>query len=380
MNAQENKKNIETKKEYKEMAKNIANAASSLIMYPAGHPIVEKQLLNLHSKLADILTNDKLINIHRGEGTLVINNAEISTNEPSIKKFDKHFNNFKITDLEISPNLTVKELRDFLEIFAHSEESSKIYQNLEEACQKNQIKNIKPLQAAYIRVPKDVKDKLGGKAVGELKINQEEMNRLIDYLKGEISLAHPKETKIYKKIFQNTGLLSSLIEKIIYEKNSEDQKKKLIIVALNQVGDYVVKEATNESKRKESIKIISELEKNLSNSEPLIALTSGDGGLKNEINRTIEKIKSLVKNQALIAEYSNYKNKLKAVEKKIQIISPDLLETENEKADFNNKQSELQKFLEEVKNFLDKIIRFKSLTETDLKKIEYIIEKIKSYL
>ena len=370
-------------KEYERLIKDISNVCGALVMYPVGHPIIEKQLNNLYQEITAIFKTSPIIAIHRGEGTVIINNAEFLANNSALEKITKHFNNFKITDLEISSGLILEELKNFLEIFAHSEESSKIYSDLNEACLKNQIENIKSLQAAYIRVPKNVKDKLGGKTVGELKISQEEMDRLVGYLKGEVELKQPSETKIYQKIFKNPTLLSGLVEKIIIEseKESPEKKKKMIIVVLNQIGNYLTKQSTNASQQRESLKTISNLAKALDNSAPLVALSGNDSSLKNEINQTVEKIKSLVKNQALLAEYSNYQKKLDSIREKIQKISPQLIENLNGlKIGTETKSTDLKKLLEEIKNILERLYQTKTIDEENLKKIKNLLTDLKNYI
>lgn len=376
------KNNSRRKKEYEKLVRDLVNAAGALAMYPPDHPIVTKRLDGLYRELGEIFKTSPLIAIHRGEGTFVVNDAEFLANDPVIDKISKHFNNFKITDLEIGSALTLAELKRFLELLFRSEQNAKLYSDLNAACQKNQITNVKSMQAAYIRVAKDIKDKMGGKTVGELKISKEEMSRLVSYLKGEIDLAHPKETKIYKKIFENAGLLSGLVNKIITEssKEPEDKRKKIVLVVLNQIGRYLIRQSTSASQQKESLKVLDNLKKILGQSESFLALGGGDSDFKNEAGQVMEKTKLLVKNQALLAEYSKHKNKLKEAREKIQKISPQLLKGELEAAEEGGGRPETEKLLLEIKNFLEKLDRQKSMAPDDLKKIPALIKEIRKYL
>lgn len=365
------------KKLYERLVKNISNVAFTLVHYPIGHPVTEKQAGNLYQELLEIFKTDKVIAIHHGQNTFIVNDIEVIVNGPALAKIDRHFKNLKITDLEINIGLTEKELQNFLEIFAHSEETAKIYPDLNTACLKNNIKNVKSLQAAYIRVAKDVKDKLGGKSVGELKISQDEMNRLVSYLKGEVDL-DPKESKTYQKIFKNKDMLSSLVEKIIVDSANQplDKRKKLIIIAINQIGKYLAKQSTSESKQKENLKIMTELKESLSKSETFLSLSKNDPSLKAEVDNTLDKLKLLIKNQTLLSEYNNFKTKLEHVKEKIEKISPTLLEQLGEK----NSPIANRKLLLEIKLFLEKIYSKKTLTENDGKKIQNLISEIKKIL
>lgn len=381
-NSDEQKNNKDGKK-YERLIRNINSTANSIAMYPAGHPIVEKQLKNLYQEIIEILKTENFISLHQGEGVLVVNDAQLPTNLSGIGKIIQRFNDFKITDLEINKGLREDELRSFLDIFSHSEESVKIYTDLNNACQKNGIVNIKSLQAAYIRVPKGVKDKLGGKTVGELKISQQEMERLISYLKGEINLTDPKELSVYQKVFKTPNLLVSLIDKIVVESQNQspEKRKKLVIVVLNQIGNYLSRQSSSANKQKESIKIISALQKALATDSQTVLALGRDGGLKNEIKQTVEKIISLVKNQTLIAEYKKHRDQLLKVKGKIEKTAPQLLtfteEGQSVKPAFA--QSELKKLLKEIKNFLEKIGKTKNLTAVDVEIIKSILVQLKKF-
>ena len=381
METNSNGNNHLRKKEYEKLVRDIVNVASALGMYPPEHPMVTRRLDSLYREMGEIFKNNQLISIHRGEGTFVVNDVEFLANDPVIEKVSRHFNNFKITDLEIGPGLKPDELKRFLNLLSRSEQNAKLYPNLNAACQKNQIASIKAMQAAYIRVAKDVKDKLGGKSVGELKLSKDEMNRLIGYLKGEVKLAHPKETKIYKKIFENAGMLSGLVNKIIAESSKEpaDKRKKIVLMVLNQIGRYLIQQSTSGSQQKESLKVLLNLKKTLANSELFVALGNGDSSFKNEVEEAMEKTKLLVKNQALLAEYSKHKDKLKEVKEKIQKISPQLLKGELDSAEEGGRP-EMEKLLLEIKGFLEKIERQKSMAPDDLRKIPPLVKEIKKYL
>lgn len=336
--------------------------------------MAENQLKKLFEKIEEILKNEELISIHIGEGILVINDKQTMATTQAMDKLIKHFINFKITDLEIRRSITLEELREFLQILCHSEESSKMYPDLNTACEKNQITHIKSLQAAYIRVPKGVKDKLGGKTVGELKISNDEMNRLVSYLKGDINLTYPKETKIYEKIFNNAEILNGFIDKIIVaaKDQSTEEKKKLLLTSLNQIGKYLVQDSINASRKKQGLEVINKLKEVILKSQTFSVL-GADNNLKAEIEQTIDRVKSLVNNQALVAEYSKHQKKLSEVETKIKKVSPELL---NNLVESNSNQSEVKKLLTEIKNFLEKIKAAKNLTEDDIKKIDSILEAI----
>lgn len=367
----------QTAKQYEKLLRSLTNASSSLAMYPSGHPIIKKQIKTLFEEINKALSNNDLLSIHRGQNILLVNDKQI-TDSKALEKIIKHFDDFKITDLEISKGVTAKELENFLNIFGHSEKESKMYPSLNEACKKNQITHIKSLQAAYIRVPKNVKDKLGGKTVGEIKISKPEMERLISYLKGQISLEHPKETKIYKKIFKNHNLISSLVDKIIVDssKKAPEERKKLVLVVLNQVGKYLAQNSSSANKQKESIKIITALEKALDSSKTFIALGS-DKALRGEVKQTVEKIKSLVKNQTLVAEYSKYQKKLEGVKEKLQKI-PALADVHlDHKSSTGGGGKTL---LGEIKKLLKKINKAKVITSQDSETINSLLEKINQHL
>ncbi len=379
MPVEPDKKNNQNNKEYERLIRDFCNITNAIAIYPPGHPMVENQLKKLDQKLAEILKTNNLISIHRGEGILVVNDIQVLANTQAMEKIIRHFDNFKITDLEITQGINLEELRNFLDIFAHSEESAKMYTDLNTACEKNQISHIKSLQAAYIRVPKNVTDKLGGTTVGELKISQEEMQRLIAYLKGEINLAHPKETKIYQKVFKKPELISSVVDKILIDnaKESPEKRKKMVIVVLNQVGKYLAQTSSSANSQKSNIKLIDSLNKALNNSPAFIAL-GPDQGLKNEVNQTVENIKTLIKNQALIAEYTKHKDKLKQIEEKLQKISPQLVGAAAGLGSATN--IELKKILKEIKDFLEKIAKAKTLTPADIEKINQLLADLKKYL
>lgn len=367
-------KKPEGNKEYESLLKDFSNVANALGLYPPGHPMAEAQLKKLFEKISEIFNNEEAISIHHGEGVFIVNEKQSLTTTQAMEKLIRHFNNFKITDLEITKGITQEELREFLQILCHSEESSKMYPDLNTACAKNQITHFHSLQAAYIRVSKDVKDKMGGKSVGELKISTEEMGRLVSYLKGEINLNHPSETKIYQKVFANADLISGLIDKIIVEakEKSNEEKQKMVIVVLNQVGKYLAQDSTNATRQKHSLEIINALQKALSGSQTVLALDKSNN-LQTEIKQTVERVKSLVKNQALVAEYTKHQEKLAGLEAKIQKISPEILEGIPKGTKDAN---ELKKLLLEIKNFLEKIKLAKNLSDDDIKKIDSLLEAI----
>jgi len=367
-------------KKYERLVRGLSSAGNSLAMYPPGHPIVEKQLQGLHQLLIEILKTDNSLSIHKGEGVLVVNDRQIPTTGKSIEKIINHFDDFKITDLEFVNNPSYEELKNFLDIFTHSEESINRYGDLNTACSKNQITNIRSMQAAYIRVPKDIKDKLGGKTVGELKISKEEMDRLLSYLKGEINLTRPDELKIYHKVFENPSLLTSLIDKIVIdsEKLPADQRKKLVIIALNRTGHYLNQTLIGSRKQKKALDILSNLNKSLiSDSKTFVALGS-DPQFKNEINQTIEQLKSLVKNQTVITEYNRYKEKLDRLKEKVQAIAPQLVTPDSPAT--QTLPPDLKKLLVEIRSFFEKISKDKNITTTDIKKIADLNSKIQNFL
>ncbi len=149
---QPKKPEVKNNKEYEKLIRNLTNTASASAIYPPGHPLVEKQFAALWQQINQILETENLISIHRGEGILIVNDQEIILTEQLTKKVARHFDVFKITDLEISKGLTTEELKSFLEIFAHSDKSAAIYPSLGIACQKNQIAHIRSLQAAGLDV------------------------------------------------------------------------------------------------------------------------------------------------------------------------------------------------------------------------------------
>ena len=121
------------------------------------------------------------------------------------------------------------------------------------------------------------------------------------------------------KIFENAGMLSGLVNKIIAESSKEpaDKRKKIVLMVLNQIGRYLIQQSTGASQQKESLKVLLNLKKTLANSELFVALGNGDSSFKNEVEEAMEKTKLLVKNQALLAEYSKHKDKLKEVKEKL---------------------------------------------------------------
>ncbi|MFA6255048.1 MAG: hypothetical protein WC675_03375 [Patescibacteria group bacterium] len=371
--------NSDNNKELERLMRDFGNVANALAMYPPGHPLAVSQLNKLYQKITSAFESTDMLAIHQGEGILIINDKQIAANTPSIKKIVEHLNDFKVTDLEITKGISLEELKNFLEIITHSQESMGMYPDLKTACEKNQITHIQSLQAAYIRVPKNVKDKLGGKIVGELKISTDEMKRLVAYLKGEVALQHPGETKIYKKVFAKPELLSNLVDQIIVESaNQEPEKrKKLVIVVLNQIGRYLAQDSTNPSRQNQNVKIIDALAKALNGSKNFIAL-GADNNLKNEVSQTVEKIKSLVKNQTLMAEYAKYQEKFQEIKTKLQKISPQLVELDLPKT--AGSTPELTKLLQEIKSFLEKIKASRALAEADIKNIDSLLLKLKKYL
>ncbi len=366
-------------KKYERLLRGFSSAANSLVMYPAGHPIVERQLQETYQAIAEVLKTDNVLSIHKGEGVFVVNDIQISTTSKAAEKFFQHFDNFKITDLEISNGLSLEEFKNFLEIFIHSEESVGLYESLNEACEKNQITNIKSLQAAYIRVSKNVKDRLGGKTVGELKISKEEMARLISYLKGEVDLADPKELKTYEKVFKNPNLLTSLIDKIVIDsaKLPAEERKKMVIVVLNQTGKYLSQLSTSAHQQNEAAKMLTTLQKVLLTDSQTFVTFGSDPQFREKINQTVEQIKSLVKNQAIVAEYNKHREKLQKLGEKIKTIAPQILNIDTQAGMVN---PNLKKFLLELKEFLEKLSQTKQLTEPDCKKINSFVKRLDEHI
>jgi len=374
----EEKKIQKDTKRYEKLMRSFSGAANSLIIYPPGHPIAKKQSADFSRKISDILKQDQSISIHKGEGVFVVNDSNVQVSGKSMEKIVKHFLNFKITDLEITLGLTENELISFLEIFIHSEKNAKVYKSLNEACTKNQIKNIKSLQAAYIRVGKDAKDKLGGKTVGELKISKEEMKRLVSYLKGEIELSYPKELRPYDKFFKNSHLLTNLIDKIVIgSKNlSPEQRKKLVVVFLKRVGNYLSQDSTSSRKQKEAIAVLSSLDKELKFNSQTFTIFGKDKKFKDDINQTVDQIKRLIRNHTVITEYNRHKNKLQKLEKKMQEAAPQILS----QGFFQKKQEqELIILLREIRDFFKQISKAKDLSADNLDKIKNFTSRIDTH-
>jgi hypothetical protein len=368
-------------KRYEKYLRNFNSTMNSMVMYPPGHPITDRQIKNFLQETNEFAKTEKLIAIHLGEGVLVINDIHLPSGNATMEKIGQKFKDFKITDLEISEGVTEEEIKSFLDIFAHSDESSKMYSELNDACQKNQITHIRALQAAYIRVPKDVKDKLGGKTVGEIKISQDEMGRLMSYLKGEIDLTDPKERNMYQKVFKDPNMLVSLVDKIMVESAKEppEKRKRMVIVVLNQVGRYLSQQSTNNSRQKESIQIISALHQALTKNSPTFVAMGQDKNFSQEVDQTIENIKSLVKNQTLVSEYSKYQEKLNSLKQKLNKAAPQLLEFTTDQGG-TIKSSELKNTLIQVKNFLEKITQNKIINPADVEQAKTLIALLEKYI
>lgn len=371
---QEKKPGSKDVKKYERLIRNFSSTSNSIAMYPPGHPLVEKQVKLLYEMMTEILKADGGVNIHYGEGILIINDASIPLTNKALEKIVEKFRDFKITDLEIASTITYQELKEFIELFIHTDETIQMYGNLNQACQKNQINAVRSLQAAYIRVSKNVKDKLGGQVIGELKISKEEMNRLISYLKGEIEISQSKELKSYDKIFKNPNLLVSLIDKIVIESKGlpEQDRKRMVIVILNQIGNYLSQESTNQSRQAQATKILTTLQKSLvTKSRSFIAL-GNDQDLKQQINQTVEQLKSIVKNHSLISQFGKETKKLEKLKEKIKTVAPQLLTIKTSQTEATIPQA----LLGEIKTFLEQIKSAEKLTENDHKKIDYFLKRL----
>lgn len=367
----------ETKKDakkYEKLMRSFASAANAMVMYPPGHPGAKRQLEALSAPLNEALKTDDGVSIHLGEGVLVINDINVPTKTKALERVAENFADLKITDLEIDKGITNEELQNFLELFSHAEEVIKMYDSLNEALTKNQVQHIRSLQAAYIRVPKDVKEKMGGKTVGELKISKDEMKKLIAYLKGEIDLSDPKQ---YSKIFKDPNLISGVVDQIITdsEKQPAQAKQKTIIVVLNQIGKYLSHEFTGSRKQKEAIKVLDLLNKKLTEAKTFISL-SANHNFKTQIDQTIGQLKSLVKNQTLITEYNKHRKKIEKLEEKITTVAPQLLADQVMK----KLPAALKEILTEAAKLLKKISVDKNITDDQAKEAEEIGRKIDNYL
>jgi hypothetical protein len=137
--------------------KNLCLTYSQLSIYPADHPISQRQMENAWTELQPAFRNFGDLSISLAEGKLLFSGMPVEERNPAVAKFAKHFESLLIHSIRFRKSCTKDEFEMFFTVFCQDPKAIVEAGGIQQALEKNGIRNIEFNTSVYRMINEDEK-------------------------------------------------------------------------------------------------------------------------------------------------------------------------------------------------------------------------------